>query len=149
LDSLLTRLTVITLTEPLDIDGFLEALASASLATTATPTTSEVVQDLTAPMSPRAEVPLASNSTIELPMEPSPSTQEESPICTPPSYQINEDELVYQPEEVPPKTDFQQKYEQFQKERRAQLRGKQRQEDAAFHRLERGKHNKTLYTGYN
>ena len=47
LDSLLTRLFVVEIKEgePLDIDGFREAIVRASLATTATPTTLEVVED--------------------------------------------------------------------------------------------------------
>ena len=66
LDSLLVRLQVVELTEPLDIDGFREALAQALPATTATPTTSEVAKDLNVPTSPRLRELAADNSTIEI-----------------------------------------------------------------------------------
>ena len=163
LDSLLTRLTVVRVTEPLDIDGFREALAQATLATTATPTTSEVVEASNVPTSARAVELVADNSTTEIvdlttesPISTPPQTPTESmtsstqtPPTTPPQYQINEDELIEEGtisvadgkrEETP--------YERFMRERREKIRKQQRQEDA-FSRLERGKHNTTLFTGYN
>ena len=107
LDSLLARLTVVEIPEGevLDIDGFREAIARASLATAATPTTSEVAEGSSVTISPREEELEASNSTIDL--SPLNSPLMESPTSTPPlqrhsvqsltmtkEYEINEDELI-------------------------------------------------------
>ena len=121
LDSLLARLTVVEIPEGevLDIDGFREAIARASLATTATPTTSEVAKDLNVPTSSRLGELAADNSTIEIvdsttelqistpPQSPRSTTSStQSPPSTPPSqllpvmgtpppgYQINEDDFI-------------------------------------------------------
>ena len=66
LDSLLTRVEQIHLTHPLDIEGFKEALAQASPATTVTPTTSVVAEDSSVTISPREEELEASSSTTDI-----------------------------------------------------------------------------------
>lgn len=172
LDSLLVRLQVVELTEPLDIDGFREAIARASPATTATPTTSEVVEDLnvTTLASPRELVP--DNSTIEIvdsttelqistpPQSPRSTTSStQSPPSTPlsqllpvmgtppPGYEINEDEFIDCEVSVADGKREETPYEKFMRERREKIQRKQRKEDA-FTRLER-KGKNTLFTGYN
>ena len=160
LDSLLVRLQVVELTEPLDIDGFREALAQASPATTATPTTSEVVEASNVPTSPRALELAADNSTTEIvdlttesPISTPPQTPTESmtsstqtPPTTPPQYQINEDELIEGTISVADGKREETPYERFMRERREKIRKQQRQEDA-FSRLERGKHSISIVTG--
>lgn len=157
LDSLLTRVEIVEITEPLDIDGFKEAIAQASAATTVTPTTSVLVEDLSVTTSPRVEELAASSSTID--QSPSNSPRTESPISTPPvrhlspppstskskEYEINEEELIpCQEEEVQREETA---YEKFMRERREKIQRKQRKEDA-FSRLER-KGKNILFTGYN
>ena len=100
LDSLLTRITVVEIKEgePLDIDGFKEAIARASLATTATPTTSEVAEGLNVTTFSREEELVLGNSTTE--------TQDlttESPISTPPTTpSTQETQLSPQPSQLLP-----------------------------------------------
>lgn len=168
LDSLLTRLLVVEIKEgePLDIDGFKEAIAQASLATTVIPTTSEVVEDLTVTTFTKEKELDLNNSTTETqdsttespiytpPMSPSTQETQLSPTASqllpiegtpPPGYQINEDELIpCQEEEV---TREETTYEKFMRERREKIQKKQRKEDA-FTRLER-KGKNILFTGYN
>jgi len=172
LDSLKTRVTEISLHQPLDIDGLRAALATASVATTATLTTSSVVVEPSAPTSALQEALDLSSSTIEHLVEINQqSPQEESQICTPPwmiaqhrqpstpnspihyppstpdpRYSIDEDELIYQPEEVPEKSDYQKAYERFQKERREKIRKKN--QESSIDRVSR-KGDKILFTGYN
>ena len=177
-DSLLTRLLIVKVEEndPLDIDGFNEALARASAATTVIPTTLEVAQASAVTTSSKDKELDLNNSTTEATQELSPSFME-SPICTPPwmiaqhpstpppaqemdlnlpilgtpsvEHQINEEELIYAPELVPEKSDNAITYEKFISERRKKIREKQREEDSSFKRLERGKNNTILFTGYN
>jgi len=160
IDSLLTRVEVIQILEgePLDIDGFREALAQASLATTVIPTTSEVVKPSNAPTSPSPAEQEVNNSTIETPgstMEsaifistPPPTKSSDSTTTSRSSrYEIDEEDFIYAPEPAVEKSDHQKIYEKFQQERREQLRKKQRKEDA-FERLEKSRRG-SLFTGYN
>lgn len=80
----MTRLTVVQVEEPLDINGFREAIAQACAATTATPTTSVTVEDSTVRTSTKEKELDLDNSTIEQQQENNDLTQEESMICTPP-----------------------------------------------------------------
>ena len=159
LDSLLVRLQVVELTEPLDIDGFREALAQASPATTVTPTTSVVAEDSSVTISPREEELEASNSTIDL--SPLNSPLMESPTSTPPlqrhsvqsltmtkEYEINEDELIPCKEVQVQREET--SYEKFMRERREKVRKQQQEEDkiSAIDKIAfKGK--SILFTGYN
>jgi len=176
IDSLLTRLEVIEIMEgqPLDIDGFREALARASLATTVIPIISVDAEDTPVPTSPKDKEPEASSSTTVTPESITESViststpplnkssdsvemeaatwldrllQEPTKSMTSSRYEIDEDELIdAQPQPVE-KSDHQKIYERFQQERREKLRDKHRKEDA-FERLERSKKGR-LFTGYN
>lgn len=173
LDSLLVRLQVVELTEPLDIDGFREALAQASPATTATPTTSEVAKDLNVPTSPRLGELAASNSTIEIvdsttelqistpPQSPRSTTSStQSPPSTPlsqllpvmgtppPGYQINEDEFIDCEVSVADGKREETSYERFQRERREKIRKQHTERESAIDRIAR-KGQQILFTGYN
>lgn len=160
LDSLLTRVEQIHLTHPLDIEGFKEALAQASPATTVTPTTSVVAEDSSVTISPREEELEASNSTIDL--SPLNSPLMESPTSTPPlqrhsvqslttttkEYEINEDELIPCKEVQVQREET--SYEKFMRERREKVRKQQQEEDkiSAIDKIAfKGK--SILFTGYN
>lgn len=164
LDSLKTRVTEISLHQPLDIDGLLEALATASVATTATLTTSSVVVEPSAPTSALQEALDLSSSTIDLtppnspPMESVTSTlpilhrsTPTSPLSQPLTsndYTINEDDLI--PCQEVTTTREETPYEKFQRERREKIRKQQREEEriSAIDRIAiKGKN--ILYTGYN
>lgn len=170
LDSLLTRLEIVEIAEgdPIDIDGFLEALALASLATTVTPTTSEVVLDLNVQRQSNQKELDQDSSTTETPESSTesqistppwmiahqrPPTPPRSPVIypaatppsTPPQYQINEDELIPSTEEVVQRVET--PYERFQRERREKMRLKER-EESSIDRVER-KGKRILFTGYN
>ena len=175
LDSLLTRLLVVEIKEgePLDIDGFREAIVRASLATTATPTTSEVAKDLNVPTSPRLGELAADNSTIEIvdsttelqistpPQSPRSTTSStQSPPSTPPSqllpvmgtpppgYQINEDEFIDCQVSVADGKREETNYERFQRERREKIRKQHTERESAIDRIAR-KGNTISFTGYN
>lgn len=160
LDSLLTRLEIVEVTDILDIEGFKEALAPASAATTVTPTTSPTAEDLSVTMSPREEELVASNSTIDL--LPPNSPLMESSTSTPPlarhsaqpstttsqRYQILEEDLIPCAEQEVTREET--VYEKFTRERREKRRKQQQEEDklSAIDKIAiKGK--TILFTGYN
>ena len=177
LDSLLVRLQVVELTEPLDIDGFREALAQASPATTATPTTSEVAEGLNVTTSSSPRELAVDNSTTEIvdlttesqictpptsPRSQTSSTQSPTPpvdqllpvLGTPPpspvvnNYQIIEDELIDAPISIADGKRPETNYERFQRERREKIRKQHTERESAIDRIAR-KGNIILFTGYN
>ena len=171
LDSLLARLTVVEIPEGevLDIDGFREAIARASLATTATPTTSEVAEGLNVTTFSREEELVLGNSTTEtqdlttespISTPPTtPSTQETQlspqpsqllPVqgTPPPGYEINEDEFIDCQVSVADGKRPETNYERFQRERREKIRKQHTERESAIDRIAR-KGNIILFTGYN
>jgi len=175
LDSILTRLLVVEIKEgePLDIDGFREAIARASLATTATPTTSEVAEGLNVTTSSSPRELAVDNSTIEIvdpttelqistpPQSPRSTTSStQSPPSTPPSqllpvmgtpppgYRINEDEFIDCQVSVADGKREETNYERFQRERREKIRKQHIERESAIDRIAR-KGNTILFTGYN
>ena len=153
--------------EPLDIDGFREAIPRASLATTATPTTSEVAEGLNVTTFSREEELVLGNSTTEtqdlttespISTPPTtPSTQETQlspqpsqllPVegTPPPGYQINEEELIPCVEQEVTREET--NYERFQRERREKIRKQHIERESAIDKIAR-KGNKILFTGYN
>ena len=179
LDSLLARLTVVEIPEGevLDIDGFREAIARASLATTATPTTSEVAEGLNVTTSSSPRELAVDNSTTEIvdlttesqictpptsPRSQTSSTQSPTPpvdqllpvLGTPPpspvvnNYQIIEDELIDAPISIADGKRPETNYERFQRERREKIRKQHTERESAIDRIAR-KGNNILFTGYN
>ena len=169
LDSILTRLLVVEIKEgePLDIDGFKEAIAQASLVTTVTPTTLEVAEDSTVRTFTREEELVLGNSTTEIqdlttespiytpPMSPttqetqlSPQPSQLLPVegTPPPGYQINEEELIPCVEQEVTREET--NYERFQRERREKIRKQHIERESAIDKIAR-KGNKILFTGYN
>ena len=170
LDSLLTRLFVVEIKEgePLDIDGFREAIVRASLATTATPTTLEVVEDLIVNTFTKEKELDLNNSTTET-QESTTESQISTPIdsyqCNtpppsppppqlpvegtpPPGYQINEDEFIDCQVSVADGKREETNYERFQRERREKIRKQHIERESAIDRIAR-KGNTILFTGYN
>ena len=171
LDSILTRLLVVEIKEgePLDIDGFKEAIAQASLVTTVTPTTLEVAEDSTVRTFTREEELVLGNSTTEIqdlttespiytpPMSPttqetqlSPQPSQLLPVegTPPPGYQINEDEFIDCQVSVADGKREETNYERFQRERREKIRKQHIERESAIDRIAR-KGNTILFTGYN
>ena len=171
LDSLLTRLLVVEIKEgePLDIDGFKEAIAQASLVTTVTPTTLEVAEDSTVRTFTREGELVLGNSTTEIqvlttespiytpPMSPttqetqlSPQPSQLLPVegTPPPGYQINEDEFIDCQVSVADGKREETNYERFQRERREKIRKQHIERESAIDRIAR-KGNTILFTGYN